>query len=1181
MTRYARPGELGLLGDRHAVVEASAGTGKTYLLEHLVVDLLLRGKASIDQILVVTFTEKATAELVQRIRAKLQELRALRPEDAAARRAEGLPDAACWLIDDRARATLAEALFHFDRACISTIHAFCQRILTDNAFSHGRLFDEETVDEQEAFHAAFVETLRARAAAPECAPLLEAWLGAGSTLDRLEEALLRAHKQLVCLHPPRAGALRPGDPDEAALREAASALARAGLCEGEPVAALGALGVRGRGLNPAAERLGFIAGALRAFAAGGPAAPLFAALDAAYKIRRDAMPYLARELDRCGAPAAVRAAVGVLDAAPSLQAAIVRALLPTVAARLEARKRERGVYDFQDMLVLVARSLERDGVREQALRAALRAQFRYALIDEFQDTDEVQWSIFRRLFFDGDGSHVLTLIGDPKQAIYAFRGADVHTYSRASDELRAAGAASVYLTANFRSSRPLIDAYNLILDQQTLSSPFFPGAIRYDRPVTCGRPERALEDEAGRPAAPVVALEITARAPKLPTWQVKEALAGRIAEEVRAIVGRLVVRDGAETRRLRERDIFVLTRTIRESQEVGEALRSAGIPFAFFKQERLFETVEASQVLDLLGAIADPDDRTARARAFITPFFGLTLPDLAACDDLPATHPLLRLLVDWRALADAGDFEQLFARIVDDSGVVARQVFQAQSERALTNILHLFEVLQEEAARTRCTVRELAQTMGAFVAGTRKPPGLGRDLQRLETDADAVQIMTIHHAKGLEADVVFVYGGFPGNRYSSVRVFHEDGTRVVHVGRVSEAEQRAFDDEQDEEERRVMYVALTRARARLYLPVYPREFLYFQQRAGSYKPVNARLGAILAGEGPDEVRALFARHEVPCPAEAQPPRPAPGAAVLARWTPPAALLAPPEVDGMFPAAVQQRAGFVVTSYSAVKRRHGGFAPPEAIDPSANEPDEPSTSPPDPGELPRGRLSGSFLHEALERVPLETLRDRPPVDAWSARPEIAALFARLARRHDRRPAHLPHALRLVHTALTAPVRLGPTTIEGLGCADQVLRELEFLYPIPERAHPAFAGAGAGFTVERGVVKGYIDLLFEHEGRVYVCDWKGDFLPGFDPARIREHCARNYEIQLQLYTLAALRLFGVGDAGAYETRFGGVLYCFVRGLRRDDPEAAVHFRKPAWDEVLSWQEVMLGDDFWRLP
>ncbi len=1159
--RYRRPPELDRLGSNHAVVEASAGTGKTYLLEHLVIDLLLRHGAELDQILIVTFTEKATAELVGRIRAKLVELRELSISDPA-------PESECWVLDDGAREKLGRALLEFDRATIATIHGFCQRVLTEHAFLHRRLFDEEAVDESEAFHAAFLETVRRDVGAdPARVPLIEAWLR-NAPLDRLEELLRKCRRELVCMFPPRPEALRPGRCD---LRAAAEALARFPSASDDT------------GLRDDMRRHKIRANShvklvrelawLFAAAATRDEGQRWAALDCAD------LPYLERTLAKVpdegrglGLVASLVRRLGPCWS--SLAAELAHEVLPLVEARLEARKREAGLFDFQDMLTHVARGLERDDEDAQLLRQTLRARYRHALIDEFQDTDEVQWTIFRRLFLEGADQRTLTVIGDPKQAIYGFRGADVHTYLRAGAEIRARQGEAVHLKQNFRSTKPLIDAYNAILADKD-GDPFFraEGGIHYEHPVTCGRPELALLDAAGRPAAPVVVLDVKARAETVVSWQVRQALKAAMVRELQLLLSEgLTLVDGTGQRRLGPGDVFVLTRSKREAREVGDALAAAAIPFAFYKQERLFETVEAREVLDLLCAIADPEDRTARSRALITGFFALTLPDLAACEDLPATHPLVRLLYDWRDLADSGQLEAMFARIVEDSGLVCREVFLRQSERALTNYLHVLEILQEEAARTRGTIRQLAQTLGGYVSGARKPPGEGSDLQRLDTDADAVQIMTIHHAKGLEAPVVFVYGALWDLGIGSrLNAFHDDdGQRVVKVGVPGDDKSRCR-HEKDDEERRVFYVALTRAKARLYLPRYPAAFESFK---GSYKFVNDRLNILLDGITSDDERALFQTREVTCPGD-QPIRALPPTqAALAAWRPEAPV---DRADPGLPVIAERRAGFHVTSYSAVKRRHGGFVPREVTDdPAANEPsdaDAPIVLPPD--ELPRGRVSGRFVHELLELVPLETLRGT--FADWRTR--IGELTERVRRRHDVRPVHVPHAERLVHTALTTTVRLGDEVLPGIATADHLLREMEFLYPIPEARHPALGTDGdRDWRIERGVVKGFIDVLFEHRGRTYVCDWKGDWLPSWDRAHLAGHCGRNYDVQARLYALAALRLLGVTDEKDYQRRFGGVLYAFVRGMRAEDPDAGLHFRRPSWAEVRTWEAEMRDDRFW---
>jgi exodeoxyribonuclease V beta subunit len=182
-----------------------------------------------------------------------------------------------------------------------------------------------------------------------------------------------------------------------------------------------------------------------------------------------------------------------------------------------------------------------------------------------------------------------------------------------------------------------------------------------------------------------------------------------------------------------------------------------------------------------------------------------------------------------------------------------------------------------------------------------------------------------------------------------------------------------------------------------------------------------------------------------------------------------------------------------------------------------------------------------------------------------------------------------------------LRLGDCLVPGLGQVQPSLRETEFLYPIPERDHsllprtahcrPAAENtegrgenaerpANGVWSIERGLVRGFIDYLFEHEGRIYLCDWKGDWLPSWDGDRVRVHCENNYEIQARLYTLAVLRLAGMSDRAAFEKRFGGVLYCFLRGMRPGDELAGVYFRRPDWQDVLNWQAEMLGSEFWGL-
>jgi exodeoxyribonuclease V beta subunit len=1117
--RVPRPSVLASIPrDRPAVIEASAGTGKTFTLEHLVVELLLTTEARIENLLVVTFTEKATAELVARVRAKIEQLLAAGTRDDALL----TPPERSWLIDDEARARLRRALTAFDTATISTIHAFCQRLLVEQAFANRRLFEQQQVDERAAFSTVFKDVLRRELArASELKPYIAACIEAGFTVEGIERLLHAAASARGELRPSfdaaRLSAALAAFPVEAAseMHRMGVALRDAGLHHSTVRAVLERLGRVARLVAEERDPARFLLAVEREEAT----AKTFATL-------RERLAGGILALD--GEAARVQAAFAALDAATvPLGAALAQACLPLVTDRLVRHKREAGLYDFQDMLSEVAAGL--DGPRGPELVRHLRARYRFALIDEFQDTDEVQWRIFRRIFFESGGTNPVYVIGDPKQAIYGFRGADVQTYLAATDEIRRSGGGFVALERNFRSTAPMIAACNQIFDQNA-AQPFFDGAIKYERPVAPGA-ERAT------PAtAPLRLWSLTATS----AGAARRLLAHKIAHEIRALL------DGG----LQAGEIFVLTRTAAEGFELGAVLRRAGVPFAYYKQDGLFQTEEAEHVRALLAAIAEPELRARRFQAWATPFFGLSLDELDAAAELAPGHPLVARLLEWKALADAGDFHQLFARVLGDSGIVRRLLFLDESERELTNYLHIFEVLLEEATRSGAGLRELGWALAGFIDGSRVPSGPGEDgnVQRLESERAAVQIMTMHKAKGLEAEAVFLFGGMSDRReeVNGVRAFHDGGRRVAWVGRPPSTVQARVERERDEEDQRLLYVALTRARSRLYLPLFPAVVdggTPWRGFGGCYRQLNARLARML----PALDARLFAVEEV---AEAAAPAAAPAATsgALTDWRLPRVLVTDDDREVELAALRQRHAGFVVTSYTRMKG--GAYQPP--VEPADFAREAGSGLRVAPDELPGGALSGVCLHELLQLVPLAPLASRPPLVEWSARPEVRALFADGLRRYDRDPRHVAHAQRLVHAALTTRVGLGSRSLPSLASAVRTAREVEFVFPVEDK----------------GFVKGFVDLVFEHEGLCYFADWKSDLLPGYDLQTIAIHVEQNYRVQAQLYALALVKMLRVSTEEEYEARFGGLLYWFLRAA-----EAGVRFERPAWREIVAWEAQLV--------
>jgi exodeoxyribonuclease V beta subunit len=1115
--------------DRAAVIEASAGTGKTFLIEHLVVDRLLRGDARLDEILVVTFTERAAAELRRRVSALIRRVAAAAAEPAAG------PG---WIVDDEARGRLMAAARQIDTAPISTIHAFCQRVLTEQAFTGGRMLVQEQVESRAAFSQAFAEAVRQELAVDaHLAPYLEAYLALRPSTEKLERLLYVAHQLRVPFRPLF---------DERTI--AATARAVAALDLGELLAAVQARS--SSTVTAVRNRLKPLHQVACELVDHGNLPRFLAQVDAILAMnsskRTDGFDYIT---DNLAATARVRPTIEALAACNvSLEAAIAQLFVPRIADRLEARKRAAGLYDFDDMLTLVREALR--GPRGAELIATLRGRFKVAVVDEFQDTDPIQWEIFRTVFADSP-AHPLYLVGDPKQAIYGFRGADVATYATACDAI-APPDERHQLARNFRSTPAVIDAYNAILDP-TADPPFFSQGPLY-RPVACG----LVEEQTGEPAVTLLRISADEEITKLPMRAVREALARSIAEEIQG----LLTRPSAPP----ARQVFVLTRTWKEARTIEAALTARGVPALIHNQENLHGRPEAAHVRDLLRAIADPRDPTRRLRAWLTPFFGLSLADLPAAAAAGADHPLHARLHAWHAAAARQPLARIYARILNESGVIERELFLGESARRLVNYRHLFESLAAQDARTARPLGDVARRLAALCAGLTAPSPEEGDVERIESDRDAVQIMTMHKSKGLEADVVFVYGGFSPFRGGGLRVFTQDGRRTATLGRARrQAVTDAIKREAESEDQRLFYVALTRARKRLFLPfdgTFEGEIGVDESREelwklnGGYGHIHRRLTALAAGNA----RQHFALRDVPvdprAPGDALRPR-LRGLGVLG-WNPREVPQVVPPPAAELGRLARERLGPTYTSYSRIKHADGGYRPPTEIRDEA----EPARISDD--DLPGGASAGIFVHDLLERVPLETLRETPELEGWAARDDIRNLLEATLRRHGRDARQLTPAARLAHAALTAPLPVvGDTPLAGLCRATRAVREMEFLFPFPD------AAGGA----RRGYVKGYVDAVFEHEGRTYLIDWKTDRLPSWEAAAVEAHVAANYALQERLYALALLRALGVHDEATHEQRFGGTLYVFLRGLA--GPGSPVRARRPAFAELVAWEDQLTGE------
>jgi exodeoxyribonuclease V beta subunit len=1157
--------------DSHSVIEASAGTGKTFTIEHLVLRILLEERAGLEQILVVTFTEKATADLRKRIRGRIDKV-------LAGHGADNEADGTEVAVSDGQRKLLEEALFSFERAPIHTIHSFCQRILSELAFLAGAPFAVEIVDAQEAFHDAFRAELReGLAREPQWKPLLEAWLKENSA-QALEDLLYEAHRLRY---------LASGEPER--NRDAIKALV-ASFDAKCLRADYNAAAIRADSRTPALAAIDAIESAIRGNA-GNPDRVRIAL--GSISVQRLIKPtptksgkQFPEELSAgtCAFIESARAA----QAAITLGATIADAMLPAVTRRLESQKRERGTMDYDDMLRWLAGALE--GPQGTAVAAELRRRYRFALIDEFQDTDDLQWAIFRRGFADAAEPKVLCVIGDPKQAIYSFRGADVFSYLRAREELCTGGNRPQELLRNYRSTHKMLEALNLVFDQDA-SDAILTREIPFNPEVTCGKPKLEAHDAKGRAVAPITLLEYEAAVPGVAdSARVIRARLGRqIAAGLRHLLleetGRITIvdpenRDHPE-RLVEPRDVFILTRSNPEATEIGEYLRDAGVPYAFYKREGLFQTREAGDILEVLRAIEDPLDRSRRLKAWNTPFFAVPYDKLAGLDSLGPEHPLNERLFQWKEMADGERFAELFDSLTARSGLACRELLFSNSERELTNYQHILEILLEQSIPRRLSLAEIIELLAGYAARRAAPPGENSNVERLESERAAVQIMTVHMSKGLEADVVVLFGGtgrFPDK--SAAATYHVPPTRERRVAVGKQAKDLAKDliaVERVDEDRRLAYVALTRARVKMFLPVVPEKHAR-QKPLGYYRFINTRLQSAAAEDAKRPARErLLERAKVAWTAAGA--RGKDLRKALASFDPPAGLLTvDPSLDRALWALGDKRRALEVLSYTALDRIAAAASAID-IEDFKTDPASEIAGPAEDDQLRGGRNVGLFLHEAIERADFETLRDATNRAAWSARPAVREVVEAAARHHlVTDPRWTEKGLEIVFNSLRSPIATGGATmIENLASCESS-REMEFVYPIPAPSHRLLAVAGGdGWRIERGVLVGFVDLVFRHAGRTFFADWKSDRLPTYDTDAVRRHVEINYALQAKIYTLGVVRLLGIRDQGGYEARFGGLLYIFLRGIAPDGGGTrGIYFHRPHWAEVVGYERELMSPE-----
>ena len=535
------------------------------------------------------------------------------------------------------------------------------------------------------------------------------------------------------------------------------------------------------------------------------------------------------EFDRSDAMEIARYVLGHPDAeiVPPLSRAedlpsIRRRFAKAVRDEMEDRKRALKVLTYDDVLSRLRTTLF-DEQRGPAACARLRERYDVVLVDEFQDTDPVQWDIMHRAF--GQGGATLVLIGDPKQAIYAFRGADVHAYLQARDVVQSEWT----LDVNWRSDQGLLEAYDALFDEAQLGD----AGITYrkiraadanQQPRLVGAPVPApLRVRIVHAADGLVPLTARRHEPKAP--ESRSFIARDLAAEVVRLLSACPeviarTRDGAELERttLHPGHIAVLVRTNSQAVTVRDALQAAGVPAVIGGSGSVLATEPALEWLRLLEALERPTARDRASLAALTCFVGWTPEEVATAED-DAWEELHWSLHRWASLLRDQGIASLFQTVSRSHGVPERVLARPSGERFMTDLRHIAQLLHEAGVSEGLGPTAMATWLGRRIHDAARDAENEERARRLESDAEAVQVITIHRSKGLEFPVVFCPFMWDGRPFSSeVPMFHDpanSNARTIDVGREGNGftvHQKMELEEGRGEDLRLLYVALTRAR---------------------------------------------------------------------------------------------------------------------------------------------------------------------------------------------------------------------------------------------------------------------------------------------------------------------------------------------------------------------------------
>lgn len=1147
------------------LIEASAGTGKTYTLAELYLRLLLEKELTVDQILVVTYTRAATEELRDRLRQKLVDARDERLNQ---------PE-----LGKRDLKILNLAIQSFDEAAIFTIHSFCQRVLGDYAFESGLRFDLDLISDDQALLQSVADDFWRKHVSTADKEFVAYLVSKNENTETLLASVRRfiSKPYLTILTVPEMDVAHYCQRAQTQFEqlkllwltqqdEVIATLKNKTLLNGNKYRAASVAKWLIR-LADLCETAALPISLFEGFERFTPAK-----LEDALK-KDQQLP----DLEFWRACELLLQKSNELQHTRELQHQHLRVqLLDYLREILPQRKLQLGVQSYDDLLLNLEQALT--GKQGEWLVKRLQNQYQAALIDEFQDTDPIQYASFNRIFANSDLTTFL--VGDPKQAIYSFRGADIFTYLKAKYNAEA----EYTLTKNWRSHPYLVSATNTLFSRN--KTPF----------IYQGIPFHAVDAE--RSEQTVLNVKQDSRSPLTILWansdktMVKKDLttiaANQTANEIAKLLNlskqggaTLIDKELKQSLPITGGDIAILVRSHRQAYAIQQCLQSRGINSVQQGKDSVFASAEAQMLQRVLLAIAQPNNEARIKAALTTDLWGGNAEDLDQLqqDEVQWLNQLT-IFYDFHQLWLKYGFMRLFRHLLvsKSNSITMRQRLLSLSdgERQLTNLLHLAELIQEHCSNNG----EGVETVLHFLSDHRQSSVNNDDTAqlRLESDEQLVKIVTIHKSKGLEYPIVFCPFLWDANLRAAkdnVISFHQAEQDNIASVAFSEPALSAAAESATREERaedlRLLYVALTRARERCIIV---------------WADVNnIAKSALFSLLHPEQEKADGEAMYVDLTKLAEANKNTISVELLADdkrvcyqvKTENTQILSAKKFSG----TIQQP--WRIGSFSALTRGYDAELPDyDSIEFIAKPAVHTNL---DRFSFPKGAQAGTCLHAIFE------LWDFTSQDATA----LQTLVSRILLQYGFDDKWLDVVCQWVQQVVTTPLDKSKYSLVDLIPA-QRLDELAFYFPVAglsvstlqQKLLPLLPSDSALATVIKqlhfydltGFMKGFIDLVFEYQGKFYVVDYKSNHL-GNDKSDYQNESlneamvSHDYPLQYLIYSLALHRYLQLRLPEYHpEKHLGGVYYLFIRGMKPKWGQSGIFYDKLSTELLETFDNYLQG-------